>query len=66
MEIIKIRGCSDIDFLISNLESGSIMVDLSECNNTDRVRIMYFLSGATFNRGSLNKINKDQFVVSLE
>lgn len=66
MEYIKINSHKDISNLINILEKDVSTIDISECNNSDKTKVIYFLSGATFNRGSIKKISKDQFVVDIK
>lgn len=66
MEYIKINSHKDINSLISILEKDITTVDISGCSSSDKTKVIYFLSGATFNRGSLKKISKDQFVVAIK
>lgn len=66
MEYIKINNHKDINSLIDLLKKDITTVDVSECSSSDKTKVIYFLSGATFNRGSLKKISKDQFVVSVK
>ena len=62
---IKLKKYQDIENLKNDLEN-EFIINLEECDKKARVRIIDFLSGLAFQKGSLKKINKDEFQVIIE
>ena len=48
-----------------NEKCSSDECNLEDCENTDRKRVIDFLSGLTFLNGSMCKITKNQFEIRL-
>lgn len=63
MKTIKIRKFSDIEDLANNLEE-RIIVDFSECENKIKIRALDFLTGLTFENGSLKKLSTSEFMIT--
>lgn len=63
--IIKIKEYNDVEKLGNLLKEKDIIVDLSECNNNLRVRILDFINGLVFYNGKIIKLDRDNFKVTL-
>lgn len=63
--IIKLEKYQDIEKLRVNLEN-EFVVNLEECDLKGKERIIDFLSGLVFLKGSLKKINKNEYRVVIE
>lgn len=64
MKIIEIKNIDMLKEL--ELKKGEeFIVDFENCKNTDKIKIMYFISGLTFINGSLKKIESDKFEIKI-
>ncbi len=63
--IIKLEKYQDIKELRDNLKN-EFVVNLEECDLKAKERIIDFLTGLVFLKGSLKKINKNEYKVIIE
>ena len=62
MKMIKISKYKELE---KRKIGKHFIMDLEDCENTDRKRVIDFLSGLTFLNGSMCKITKNQFEIRL-
>lgn len=62
---IKLTKYQDIEKLKNNLEN-KFLINLEECDAKTRIRIIDFLSGLVFQKGTLKKISKKEYEVIIE
>lgn len=61
---MKINSYNDVEKLAEMLKEKDVVIDLEDCK--DRIRVLDFISGITFYNGSVKKLTKDTFEVSLK
>ncbi len=62
MNIVKIKNYEDLNKIKMKK---NFIIDLVDCKNKDRRRIIDFLNGLTFLKGAICKITKNQFEIKL-
>lgn len=51
---------------LSKIEERKFIINLEELKNTDKKSALYFLSGMVFNKGTLKKINANEYLVKCD
>ncbi len=62
MKTIKINNYRDVEQLKS-LEDKELRVNLETCEASQRTRVIDFLAGMTFKKGSLKKVKAYEYIV---
>ena len=62
MKVLKITNYNDVENIKDYLEN-DFAVDLENCSISVKRRVMDFLSGLLYQKGKLEKVNKNQFIV---
>lgn len=61
---MKINSYNDVENIAEILKEKDVVIDLEDCK--DRIRVLDFISGITYYNGSVKKLTKDTFEVSLK
>lgn len=62
MKVLKITNFNEVEN-IKNYLGNDFIVDLEDCGISVKRRIMDFLAGLLYQKGKLEKVNKNQFIV---
>ncbi len=66
MNKVELSSYLELEKLKDALQQNTIVVDVSNCNVKERVRVIDFLNGLTFLNGSIKKIKCNEFQITLE
>lgn len=65
MNKIEISSFKEIGNLKGKLQENKFTIDLSNCENKERVRVVDFFAGLTFFNGAICKLTKDEFEITI-
>lgn len=65
MSKIEISSFKDLENLKDRLQENKFTIDLSNCENKERVRVVDFFAGLTFLNGAICKLTKDEFEITI-
>lgn len=66
MNKVELSSYLELEKLKDALQQNTIVVDVSNCNVKERIRVIDFLNGLTFFNGSIKKIKCNEFQITLE
>lgn len=65
MNNIKINNFVELENIRESLNESKFIIDLEDAEITERKRIMDFFTGMTYLKGSIKKININEFEISI-
>jgi FtsZ-interacting cell division protein YlmF len=65
--VLKVTNFNDVEKIANKLkEENSIIIEISEINSKDRIRIIDFAAGLVYYNGKIEKLEKDKFRIILD
>ena len=65
MNKIKINNFVELENIREELNDSKFIIDLEEAEIAERKRVMDFFTGMTYLKGSMKKINANEFEISI-
>ncbi|MEI3395048.1 MAG: cell division protein SepF [Clostridia bacterium] len=65
MNNIKVNNFVELENIRESLNESKFIIDLEDAEITERKRIMDFFTGMTYLKGSIKKININEFEISI-
>lgn len=65
MNKIEITSFKELETLKDKLQENNFIIDLANCEINERGRVIDFFAGLTFFNGSIKKLTKDEFEITI-